>query len=222
MAKPFLGAVSHGLTWGKGAESSRFTIAIATPSIWIHCSRRKTLLSLLKRIYISKTVTVSDPPARPGNMSLLTQTWEHSLSMYVIREISGLCGKREQDKQTLKDSKTFYWRQRRKTERRVGRQHIKQSRGMHCFVQLLLMMSRTGPCDVKWKNHKNYHIGLINDTSHRINKWWSAIPDFVFHITGSHAYCPGFMHWGRWQRVGNPQFPYKLQNTSPFTENPLF
>ena len=169
MVKPLLGAVSHVVTWGKGAESPRLAIDIATPSIWMYCSRRMNMFSFKKKSTFLKLSLSLIPWHVPGDMPVLTQTLERPLFVHVIREICRVCGGRGQDKQTHKDSKTFHWRRRWKTGRRMGRQYIKQSTQMHCFVEMfccccwwaeLACSPRPTWCEVEEPQKLLYRINL--------------------------------------------------------------
>lgn len=93
MVKPLLGALLHVVTWGKGAESPRLAIHIATPPIWIYCSRRINMALFFKKSTFLKLSLSLIHWQVPGDMPLLTQTLESPLFVLVIREMQlwGVC-----------------------------------------------------------------------------------------------------------------------------------
>lgn len=81
------------LTWADTRGGSRLTLPLQHLQFECTAPEDKPCFHYLKKnnkkIYISETVTVSDPLECPGNMPLLTLTWEHSLFITVSEKSVG-------------------------------------------------------------------------------------------------------------------------------------
>lgn len=90
MAKPLLGAVSRGLTWGKWAEPSRLTLPLQRHQLGYSGLEDKTCFHYKKK---STFLKLSLSLIHWHVQGICHCSHKHSLFMHVIRETCGVCGR---------------------------------------------------------------------------------------------------------------------------------